>query len=329
MGLQSIQAMSAVAIVALACACSGGGGSPGSTPTSTPTTTSQTTASPVPIATATINPAAIPLGGTAYGKVSGTTPAVGSIYSCTTTFNGGGASQGPWVNSSAGTWNSTTKLSVQGNVAWPAASNSFVVSGSNYNVTTNDEPFGYNTGTYPIAPSDPAYTYDQNPNSVGAQSLSYQIPLNPTQGSSPLCLPMGPIGVMTDGVTFYNALDALGRDAAAYELLDTCKGHPSQGNFYHYHTVPGCITDVPDATGHSMLFGYAFDGFGLYGPLGTNGVTMTDGQLDVCHGHTHAVTFHGTTQAIYHYHATVEYPYTVGCFRGSSLAPGIQNLFRR
>ena len=37
---------------------------------------------------------------------------------------------------------------------------------------------------------------------------------------------------------------------------------------------------------------------------------MSNDQLDECHGHTH--DFLG-----YHYHATIEYPYTVGCYRGN------------
>ena len=58
----------------------------------------------------------------------------------------------------------------------------------------------------------------------------------------------------------------------------------------------------------------------LYGKLGTGGVALKDSDLDACHGHTHAVLFHGTTQTIYHYHATAEYPYTLGCYKGTPIA---------
>jgi len=37
---------------------------------------------------------------------------------------------------------------------------------------------------------------------------------------------------------------------------------------------------------------------------------MTNADLDECHGHAH-----GTLG--YHSHATIEYPYTVGCYRGT------------
>ncbi|MEK7277480.1 MAG: YHYH protein, partial [Chloroflexota bacterium] len=100
-----------------------------------------------------------------------------------------------------------------------------------------------------------------------------------------------------------------------------CQGHPEGTGQYHYHDISTCLT-LSDAGGaHSPLVGYAFDGFGLYGHYGQNGATITDADLDECHGHTHEVSWDGNSVEIYHYHATWEYPYTVGCFRGMSLEP--------
>ena len=67
---------------------------------------------------------------------------------------------------------------------------------------------------------------------------------------------------------------------------------------------------------HNLL-GYAADGFGIYGVRGVNGETLTNADLDECHGHTHAITWNGATVTLYHYHATYEFPYTLGCFRGT------------
>jgi hypothetical protein len=64
------------------------------------------------------------------------------------------------------------------------------------------------------------------------------------------------------------------------------------------------------------LFGYAFDGFGIYGPRGDDGKMVTNEQLDECHGHTHSVLWDGKMKKIYHYHLNNEYPYSVGCFKG-------------
>jgi len=251
-----------------------------------------------------------------------TSAQTGYVYSCATSFNGQGATtNGPWINTAAGTWSATAKIAVQGSVSWTTtASNSMVVSGNNFVITTNDLPNVGTTGTFPIAKSDPAYAYDQNGNSVAAQNLMFTLPMNPAVASTPSCLPNGPIGIFTDGVVMFNALDALGRDGGAHEVFDSCNGHPAPGNQYHHHEVPACIADVPDSTGHSGLYGYAFDGFAIYGLKGTGGTAVTDASLDACHGHTHAVLFHGTTQTIYHYHLTVEYPYTLGCYKGTPIA---------
>ena len=46
---------------------------------------------------------------------------------------------------------------------------------------------------------------------------------------------------------------------------------------------------------------------------------ITTKDLPTDHGHTHGVTFNGKRQSIYHYHATDDYPYTVGCFRGTNV----------
>jgi hypothetical protein len=64
------------------------------------------------------------------------------------------------------------------------------------------------------------------------------------------------------------------------------------------------------------LFGYALDGFGIYGPRGDDGKMVTNAQLDECHGHAHPVMWDGKMQNIYHYHLNNEFPYAIGCFRG-------------
>ena len=73
--------------------------------------------------------------------------------------------------------------------------------------------------------------------------------------------------------------------------------------------------------------GYAFDGFGVYGHYGENGEILTNADLDACHGHTHMIEWDGQRVEMYHYHATYEYPYTIGCYRGTPVlnrAGGLQ-----
>ena len=263
-------------------------------------------------------PSAIPLGD---GKV-GTTPQIGYVDSCTATFGsrGGASRDGPWVNSASGTWDSTAKVAVQGAVALPNASHSFTIQGSSRILQSNDLPQGSPTGSFPIAPADPAYNYDPNPNTISAQSFSWTVPATPTAASVPTCVSGGPIGIMTNGVALFDALDALGRDAAAHEVQDSCGGHPEKTGAYHYHALSPCLVPASTAPGSSTLVGYALDGYGIYLERDASGNLPTDADLDACHGRTSTVLWDGRLTTLYHYDVTLEYPYTLGCYHGTSFA---------
>jgi len=246
------------------------------------------------------------------GKYS-TSPQVGYVYSCMTSFNGGGASgTGDWMNSD-GTWDATKKAVVDGSVSWPSSFN-ISIQGDQRVFTGTDLP-DHTTGTFPISQSDDAYAVDRNPNSISAQSISFSVPANPTAAAQPNCV-SGEVGIMLSGSLVFNAFDAEGRDAVAHEVQDECDGHPQLSGFYHYHSLSDCIED--SSSGHSALVGYAFDGYGIYGYYGEDGSEVTNKDLDVCHGHAHAVEWDGQIVDIYHYHATHEFPYTVSCFHGTA-----------
>ena len=98
--------------------------------------------------------------------------------------------------------------------------------------------------------------------------------------------------------------------------LDQCFGHPYSQQ-YHLHAYSWKCFPNQGTTGQSPLFGYALDGFGIYGPRGADGKEITNAQLDVCHGMTSPVFWNGKIQNIYHYVLNSEYPYSVGCFRGA------------
>lgn len=272
------------------------------------------TSSNIPNSINPVNPSSIPLGD---GNLS-TSPEVGSIYSCQTSFNGGGAqSVEPWINETANTWNSTAKPSVEGNVSWPNAFLTVQISGNQRIISGNDEPINHGTGIFPIAPSDPAYRYDKNPNYITAQQFKLTLPANPTPSNVRTCVPMGQIGVLTDGVFLFNGLDASGRDAAVHEVLDSCGGHPDSSGIYHHHEVPPCILNNATEPNTSTLVGYAIDGYGIYVERDSSGNLLTNSNLDVCHGRTSEVMWDGKLTMMYHYDATLEYPYTVGCFVGT------------
>ena len=184
---------------------------------------------------------ALPIGDGKYASA----PAVGVIFSCQTSFTGGvgGASKdGPWINLDAGTFDYTAKVVVEGSVSWPNHSFSTVVSGSTRDINSNGLP-DHDTGTFPIAMTDPAYAYDQNPNSIQVQSILWSLPQLPTVAASPTCLGGGAIGIMLSGSELYDALDGEGRDALAHETQDACQAHPDPSGTYHYHWVSTCLPD--------------------------------------------------------------------------------------
>jgi hypothetical protein len=254
----------------------------------------------------------LPLGD---GHVS-SAPRVGYVYSCQSTFGGGGATgSAPWI--SGANWDPSSKPMVSGSVVWPNAQISIARQGDLRVVRANNLPT-HATGVFPIQATDPAYQYDRNPNSIREQNVLLSLPASPTPALAPSCAPMGMIGVALSGAAIYNALDAAGRDAAAHEVQDHCSGHPQMAGQYHYHSLSACLVDTAGARGeHSALIGYALDGYGIYGQYGESGRKLTNADLDACHGHEHAIQWDGASAVMYHYHATAEYPYTVGCFHGS------------
>jgi len=132
---------------------------------------------------------------------------------------------------------------------------------------------------------------------------------------------MGPIGVFADGVATFNALDAAGHDAAAHETLDACDGHPEQTGAYHHHTVPSCLLADLTEPSTTSLVGYALDGYGIYVERDQFGNLLTNENLDACHGRIGPVLWDGEVVEMYHYVVTMEYPYTLGCFRGTPVTP--------
>ncbi len=246
-------------------------------------------------------------------------PKSGYIYACSGYANnlqnqaGGAGRPGPWF---VGTteYSVNKKLHVRGAVKWQA-SFSDVVSGATRTIITNDLP-NHTTGVFPISPTDPAYAYDRNPNSIKGQTLTYGLSANPTYATAPTC-EGGQVGVMLTGVVLFDGLDAGGRDAGAWEVQDNCDGHPQKDGIYHYHTLSACINNVSVKT----VIGFALDGFPITGPqLGTNNY-LTTADLDECHGLTSEVVLDGKNVTTYHYVMTQDYPYSVSCYRGTPIQP--------
>jgi hypothetical protein len=209
-------------------------------------------------------------------------------------------------------------VAVEGAVKWPAAYYRVTVRGGKRVIAFNDLPIDHTTGVFPIRSTDPAFKYDRNPNHIAPHSFDWKLPLHPKLARTASCTNGGQIGVLSDGVVLFNALDGEGRDAGAHEVLDRCQGHPDMSSTYHHHDIPSCIL-ARAPKGRTTLVGYALDGFGIYVEKSVNGTMPGNSELDACHGTTSRVLWDGKLTRIYHYVATLEYPYTVGCFRGTPL----------
>ena len=193
----------------------------------------------------------------------------------------------------------------------------------------------------PVAPGTAAYPYyaaapgganttpgtpgfGQNYSSAAAigispYNLDVKVPVAPKYLDTPQPIQYLITGVTLTG-TVWHAEIANANATAWYNPisilpLDQCFGHPYSQQ-YHLHAFSWKCFPNQGATGPSPLFGYALDGFGIYGPRGADGKDITNAQLDVCHGMTSPVLWNGKIQNIYHYVLNSEYPYSIGCFRG-------------
>jgi hypothetical protein len=80
-------------------------------------------------------------------------------------------------------------------------------------------------------------------------NYTFKIPRTPTVPSTKTSVPLGHFGVWIDGVSMYNAWDAVSynnlgvwqRNAYVWEKIsfDSCNGHPDGGSEYHIHVNPG------------------------------------------------------------------------------------------
>jgi hypothetical protein len=242
-------------------------------------------------------------------------PRIGHLWNCPMGEGGQGAMQtGEWFDEISGTYDLTIRPSVDGAVTWQSEV-SIRIEGEVRVIEANGLP-AHPAGIFPVQASDDAAEFDRNPNSISAQDYYFEIPAYP-QMTTPSCA-SGEVGVSIQGVVINNAFDALERDAVAHEIQDTCFGHPHQGGVYHYHGYSPCLEEQ-DVSGPSVLIGYALDGFGIYGPYDIDGTLLTSADLDECHGKTSLVQWDGEWVEMYHYVATYDFPYTVGCFRGTPI----------
>ena len=163
---------------------------------------------------------------------------------------------------------------------------------------TKYETYAAGGGTNPL--------WNQNPNTIASQNLTFKIPLSPTVATAHAATPLGSMGVSINGVPFFNQYAAGGSPLTGeVNSFDEYLGHPQMQGMYHYHEEPTFLTT---SKGKSALMGFLLDGFPVYGPQEMNGATATG--LDAYHGHTGVTADY--PNGIYHYHANQTDPYING-----------------
>ena len=243
-------------------------------------------------------------------------PAIDYLYSCTDknpNAPGSIESKITWIDFADKTWDFLKKLWLpQGTFSPATGTYKETISGDARLIEINNLPVDGKIGDWPMTNYTTLTDIDPNPGIPTSVSFSFSYSASPSESPSPTCVSLGAIGVTKNGVVIFNAIDGRGEDAVAREIVDMFGGHPAGSN-YHYHFIPERLDNEFLSGGHSGIVGYINDGFPLYGYKGERGVEMTNDDLDHCHGHKH-----WTLE--YHYHATLEYPYTVGCYMGTPIS---------
>ncbi len=122
------------------------------------------------------------------------------------------------------------------------------------------------------------------PGPVCPLDVEHQVyfPDNPTAASSECVLSLDTVGLWVNGVSVYGYSDGMSYNmedvwtnlAPAFEVydIDVCHGHAAN-NDYHHHSYPHCLAEQLGDTGtdHSPVYGFAQDGYPIYGPWQSNG----------------------------------------------------------
>lgn len=194
-------------------------------------------------------------------------------------------------------------------------------------VSVTDEHLVINSRNLPNHPTatfpDRWRMLDGNPAYIKEQANVWKLPLNPkvndehtfmTAKNENGALPMGPIGVATNGVVFFNPFDHIFETDAVWRL-DRCCGHPSPRYQYHYHKYPVCVKTPWSDEGqqHSSVIGFSFDGFPVYGPYEAKGLLARDDDSNPLNG----FNLHEDAERGPHYHVTPgKFPHIIGGYWG-------------
>jgi hypothetical protein len=186
---------------------------------------------------------------------------------------------------------------------------------------------------------------NKTPHTLAPQNLVVKFPRDPKVAAAPTKIvnQLGTMGITVSGLLFYGATEGPVPTESAWgdpyynKMLDTCGGHAGPQNEYHYHVL---LTIALCNLKNTGIVAYAIDGFPVYGPTGcldvkcTKKAQMTSGYVqtgDPTKNVWSAYSFKASTSktvldecngriqpdGTYGYHATLTFPYIVGCLKGT------------
>lgn len=135
---------------------------------------------------------------------------------------------------------------------------------------------GYNSNSDCNGGAGDGY-WPPGPVCAASYALEAHFPLNPTPGAEDCETGLATIGLFVNGVSIFNWSDGFSFDdtgvwdnlAPKFEVYDgdVCGGHAAAG-VYHHHSTVSCLTAQlgDDGSGHSPIYGFAADGYPIYGP---------------------------------------------------------------
>ncbi|MCO7190426.1 MULTISPECIES: YHYH protein [unclassified Pseudoalteromonas] len=143
------------------------------------------------------------------------------------------------------------------------------------------QDIGYNSNTSCALDAGQGY-WPPGPVCPEVMDKTGTFPNQPAQTSETCETGLGSVGFWVNGTSVYNWGDGqsynnegvwqtLAPVAEQYDV-DVCGGHAAQGD-YHHHYYSSCLADMVGDTGmgHSPIYGYAADGYAIYGPWEAQG----------------------------------------------------------
>jgi len=186
-------------------------------------------------------------------------------------------------------------------------------------ILTDVEAVYYNTANVYVKSSGiPNYYRDGVTHNDGKDMhATWQIPRVPVAATTPQGVMGGQMGLMLDGSVFFHPGDAQSYNNAgvwnrlAYYFegvdMDPYNGHCTPQNQYHHH-FDNLALHTWDASQHSPIVGYAWDGYPVYGPYGYANADGTGGIKRIASSYT---TKSYTTRTS---GPNVDATFPIGCF---------------